>query len=48
MLRREAPDLTTSELPDCRRRAICGRPFSFSPISWLMPLDICRKGRVRP
>lgn len=40
LLRREAPDRTTSEFPDCRRRAICGKPFSFSPISWLMPLDI--------
>lgn len=40
LLSREAPDRTTSELPDCSRRAMCGRPFSFSPISWLMPLDI--------
>lgn len=40
LLSREAPDRTTSELPDCRRRAICGKPFSFSPINWLIPLDI--------
>lgn len=40
LLSREAPDRTTSELPDCRRRAIWGNPFSLSPINWLIPLDI--------
>lgn len=43
LLSREAPDRTTSELPDCRRRAICGKPFSFSPINWLIPLDIYKR-----
>lgn len=40
LLSREAPERTTSELLDWSRRAMRGSPFSFSPISWLMALDI--------
>lgn len=40
LLSKEAPDRTTSELLDCRSRAMRGKPFSFTPISWLMALDI--------
>lgn len=40
LLSKEAPDRTTSELLDCRSRAMRGKPFSFTPINWLMALDI--------
>lgn len=40
LLSKEAPDRTTSELLDCRSRAMRGKPFSFTPISWLIALDI--------
>lgn len=40
LLSKDVPDRTTSALVDCRSRAIFGKPFSFSAISWLIPFDI--------